>query len=95
MAVISLACSLFLLCTYLIGWKSHVIQQYWAIGLTVSISLATIAFMIPLSVLPDLCYDSITPNNLHTDVACALSGAMLELGAMGVMVWSKSETLLC
>ena len=93
MAVPSLASSLFLLCTYVVGWKRNGTQSYWTIGLTASLSLVTISFVIPVSSLPDLCYDSITPNNLHTDVACAFTGATLLLGAMGAVVWSKCAIL--
>ena len=95
MAVFSLTCSLFLLCTLLIGWKNNGVQSYWTVGLTASLSLITFAFTIPLSSPTDQCYDSITPNDLHSDTACAISGSMLELGAMGAVVWSKCAFLIC
>lgn len=92
-AVFSLLCTLFVLCTLLVGWKKNGIQAYWTIGLAASLSLLTTAFTIPLGHSPEPCYDSITPNDLHTNGACALSGAMLELGAMGTVVWSMCAIL--
>lgn len=72
--------------------KSH--RHYLSMGLTLSLLLLSIAFIIPLSTKPDLCYDDITPNNMHSDLSCAWSGALLLAGGMGVAVWSKLSFLL-
>lgn len=66
--------------------KSH--RHYMSIGLTVSLILMNIAFVIPLGTKPDYCYNDITPNDLHTDLSCGFTGALVEAGAMGVVVWS-------
>ncbi|KAK4556507.1 hypothetical protein LTR86_006651 [Recurvomyces mirabilis] len=65
--------------------KSH--RHYLSIGLTISLMLLSIAFIIPLSKEPEFCYDAITPNNMHSDLSCAWSGALLLAGAMGTAVW--------
>ena len=54
--------------------------------LTGSIQLA---FIIPLGTKPNQCHDAVTPNDLHSDAACAVSGVLLEAGAMAGTVWSK------
>ena len=54
--------------------------------------LIAIAFVIPLGTSPDFCYNDITPNDLHTDLSCGFTGAFVEAGAMGVVVWSKDSS---
>ncbi|EMC99624.1 hypothetical protein BAUCODRAFT_52233, partial [Baudoinia panamericana UAMH 10762] len=65
--------------------KSH--RHYLSIGLTVSLLLMSLAFIVPLSTRPHQCRDAITPNNMYTDMSCAWSGALLQAGAMGTAVW--------
>lgn len=93
-SIISLVLNTFLLVTFIAipGEKSH--RHYLSIGLTVSLILIAIAFVIPLGTKPDFCHNAITPNNLHTDASCGTTGAFLELGAMGAVVWSKIYVLL-
>lgn len=69
--------------------KSH--RHYMSVGLTVSLIMIAMAFVIPLGTQPDFCYNDITPNNLHTDLSCGFTGALVEAGAMGVVVWSRSS----
>lgn len=47
----------------------------------------------PLGVKPNQCYDEITPNNMHTSLTCAFSGAFIVGGALVVTVWSKQHSL--
>ncbi|KAA8646969.1 hypothetical protein EYZ11_000127 [Aspergillus tanneri] len=53
------------------------------VGLTLQI-----AFVIPLGVKPDQCYNQITPKGMHDDVSCAFTGALLLCGGWIVVVWS-------
>lgn len=89
-SIFSLVCNAFLLLTFIVlpQEKSH--RHYLSIGLTSSFILIAIAFIIPLGTQPDLCYNAITPNNEKTQASCAGTGVLLELGAMGAVVWSKS-----
>lgn len=86
--IASLVCNVLLLLTYLVlpEEKSH--RHYLSIGLTVSLILLSIAFVIPLGTKPDMCFDTLTPDNMYTDTGCAWTGALLLAGAMGAIVWS-------
>lgn len=86
--IASLVCNVLLLLTYLVlpEEKSH--RHYLSIGLTVSLILLSIAFVIPLGTQPDMCFDTLTPDNMYTDTGCAWTGALLLAGAMGAIVWS-------
>ena len=92
-SVISLILNTFLLVTFIIipREKSH--RHYLSIGLTASLMLIAIAFIIPLGTKPEFCHDAITPNNLNTDASCGTTGVLLELGAMGAVVWSMLNTI--
>jgi hypothetical protein len=43
----------------------------------------------PLGVKPEQCHDEITPNDMHTNLTCAFSGAFIVCGGLVVTVWSK------
>jgi hypothetical protein len=92
-SIISLVLNTFLLVTFIVipREKSH--RHYLSIGLTASLILIAIAFAIPLGTKPDFCHNAITPNNLKTDASCGATGVFLELGAMGAVVWSKSNII--
>lgn len=44
-------------------------------------------FIVPLAAKPDQCHDSITPNDMYSDLACAFSGACLLTGGFAAIVW--------
>lgn len=48
-----------------------------------------LSFIVPLAAKPNMCYDAITPNDLHSDLTCGWSGSLLEAGAMAGVIWSK------
>lgn len=54
-----------------------------------SANCSQLAFVIPLGVKPNQCFDEITPNNMHTSLTCAFSGAFIVGGALTVTVWSR------
>ena len=66
--------------------KSH--RHYLSIGLTVSLMVLSVAFIIPLGTKPDQCFDEITPDNMRSDMSCAWTGALFAVGFMGAVVWS-------
>ena len=88
-AIVSLICTTLLLLTFAVlpEEKSH--RHYLSVGVTVSLLLLSLAFIIPLGTKPDYCYNDITFDDMHTDVGCAWTGALLLAGAMGTVVWSK------
>lgn len=47
-----------------------------------------IAFIIPLGVKPEQCYNHITPNDMHTDLSCAWTGALLLFGGWVCVTFS-------
>ncbi|KAH9825852.1 7 transmembrane receptor (Secretin family) [Teratosphaeria destructans] len=76
-----------LLLTFIILPEDKAHRHYLSIGLTVSLLMLSLAFVIPLSTDPHMCYNEITPDNQDTDTGCAWTGALLLAGAMGVCVW--------
>ncbi|KAK0250064.1 hypothetical protein B0A54_01812 [Friedmanniomyces endolithicus] len=85
--ILTLILNSILLLTYVVlpEEKSH--RHYLSIGLTLSLILLSIAFIIPLGTKPDECFNEITPDNMHTDMSCAWTGALFSLGFMGAVVW--------
>ncbi|EON67806.1 hypothetical protein W97_07061 [Coniosporium apollinis CBS 100218] len=52
----------------------------------------SISFIIPLGTDPDLCYDQVTPHDMYSDMSCAWTGALLQVGGMGAVVWVLLRT---
>lgn len=52
-----------------------------------------IAFIIPLGTKPDQCYNEITPNDMHSSLSCAFTGALLLFGGWVVVVFSFIRTV--
>lgn len=50
-------------------------------------SLIQLGFVIPLAAQPEQCYNTITPNNMHTSPVCGASGAFLILGGWAGVMW--------
>lgn len=92
-SIVSLIFNIFLLLTFIVLPRDKSHRHYLSIGLTASLILIAIAFVIPLGTKPDFCHNDITPNNMRTDASCAATGVFLELGAMGAVVWSMSHCL--
>jgi len=88
-SIAAFVCNVLLLLTFAVvpEEKSH--RHYLSVSMTVSLLLLALAFIIPLGTKPDLCYNDITPHNMHSDMSCAWTGALFLAGAMGVIVWSE------
>ena len=65
--------------------KSH--RHYLSTALCVSLVLLELCFIIPLGTRPSLCYDAVTPADMHSSLSCAWTGALMEFGAMAACVW--------
>lgn len=88
-SVVSFICALWLLLTFAVLQKHQTHRSYLSVGLVISMIMLALAFIIPLGVAPEKCFDGVTPNNMQTDATCAWTGALLEAGAMGIVVWSE------
>ncbi|EME41866.1 hypothetical protein DOTSEDRAFT_177259 [Dothistroma septosporum NZE10] len=83
----ALIVQVFLLLTFLVLPEDLSHRHYLSIGLCLSFILAEVAFIIPLGTKPDQCYNAITPDDMHSSMSCAWSGALVIAGAMGAAVW--------
>jgi len=92
-AVVATACCL-LLC---LSWAFLPVQQtgrhYLSVCLTASAILLNLGFIIPLAAQPDKCYDTITPNDMHTSPVCAISGACVHFGGWAGVMWLFMRSL--
>ncbi|KAK4542422.1 hypothetical protein LTR36_006879 [Oleoguttula mirabilis] len=86
-SIVSFVCNILLLLTFLVLAEEQSHRHYLSVGVTVSLLMLSLAFIIPLGTKPELCHNDITPNNMYTDVGCAWTGALLLAGAMGAVVW--------
>ncbi|KAK1071512.1 hypothetical protein LTR33_010442 [Friedmanniomyces endolithicus] len=89
----ALLCQVFLLASFAVLKEKHSHAHYLSVGLCISLALLELSFIIPLGVEPDVCHDAITPNDIHSDMTCAWSGALLEAGAMAGAVWILLRSL--
>ncbi|KAK5126446.1 hypothetical protein LTR85_010682 [Meristemomyces frigidus] len=87
LSVASFVCNILLLLTFIVLPEEQSHKHYLSVGVTVSLLMLSLAFIIPLGTKPELCHNEITPNNMYTDVGCAWTGALLLAGAMGAVVW--------
>lgn len=46
------------------------------------LSLPQLGFIIPLAAKPDQCYNTITPNDMHSSKVCGVSGAFLLMDGL-------------
>jgi hypothetical protein len=74
----------FLLLSFLVLPTAQSHRHYLSIGLLLLISLS---FAIPVSTKPDLCYDAITPRDMHSSMSCAWTGSLVTLGGLGCVIW--------
>ncbi|GFF23344.1 frizzled and smoothened-like protein P [Aspergillus udagawae] len=84
---------IFLLVSYAVLPVKFTHRHYLSICFTLGICFMEIAFIIPLGVKPDQCHNQITPNDMHSSVSCAFTGALLLFGGWMVVVWSFLRTV--
>lgn len=63
-------------------------RNFLSVSLSLAILCMQIAFIIPLGAEPEQCYNGITPNDMHSDLTCAFTGAFILFGGWGVIIWS-------
>ncbi|RDL34501.1 Uncharacterized protein BP5553_07629 [Venustampulla echinocandica] len=65
--------------------KTH--RHYLSICLVLAVVLMELGFIIPLGARPEQCFNAITPNDMTTNVPCALSGALVIAGGWAGLMW--------
>lgn len=91
--VAGLACCLSLLISYFVLPVEKTSRHYLTVGFVVAVCILQLGFIIPLGARPDQCHDSITPNNMYSDLSCALSGAFLLAGGFAAIMWGFLRSL--
>lgn len=86
-----------MLCTFLLlsfavlpPERTH--RHYLSVGL-VLVLLISLSFVIPVAVDPPMCYDQITPNDMHSNTTCAITGSFVVLDGLGCAVWVLLRSL--
>lgn len=62
-------------------------RHYLSVGLLFPVLFISFAFAIPVTSNPDMCYDAITPNDMHSSLSCAWTGSLVTIGGIGSVVW--------
>ncbi|KAF2789922.1 hypothetical protein K505DRAFT_312353, partial [Melanomma pulvis-pyrius CBS 109.77] len=87
LSVLSVILCSFLLLSFAVLPAAQTHQHYLSVGLLFSVLFISLSFVIPVGVDPPLCYDAITPNDMHSNMSCAWTGSLVTLGALGCVVW--------
>ncbi|KAG9245704.1 G protein-like protein-coupled receptor : GPCR, secretin-like protein [Calycina marina] len=85
--VAGLAACVFLLVSYAALPVNKTHRHYLSICLVIGIALMQIAFIIPLGAKPNQCYNAITPNDMRSNIPCALSGVFIVAGGWCGVMW--------
>ncbi|OJI81811.1 hypothetical protein ASPTUDRAFT_45124 [Aspergillus tubingensis CBS 134.48] len=93
LGVATLPLCIFLLVSFAVLPPKWTHRHYLSICFTLGICCMEIAFIIPLGVKPEQCYNQITPNDMHTDLSCAFTGSLLLFGGWVCVVFSFIRTL--
>ncbi|PLB46027.1 hypothetical protein P170DRAFT_364181 [Aspergillus steynii IBT 23096] len=93
LSVAVLPLCIFLLVSYAVLPVKWTHRHYLSICFTLGICFMEIPFIIPLGTNPEQCYNQITPKDMHDDLSCAFTGAMLLFGGWVVVVWSFIRTV--
>ncbi|KAK3328846.1 hypothetical protein B0H66DRAFT_467609 [Apodospora peruviana] len=86
-AVVSTICCVFLLLSWAVLPVDKTYRHYLSICLTTAVLFMNLGFVIPLAAQPEMCYDAITPNSMHTSSTCAASGVFLIVGGWAGVLW--------
>ncbi|PLN79314.1 hypothetical protein BDW42DRAFT_173149 [Aspergillus taichungensis] len=93
LAVATLPLCLSILISYAVLPVKTTHRHYLSICITLGIAFMEIAFIIPLGIKPNQCYNQITPNDMYSDISCAFTGAFLLFGGWMVIIWSFIRTV--
>ncbi|KAH8602875.1 hypothetical protein B0O99DRAFT_604560 [Bisporella sp. PMI_857] len=85
--VIGLTCCVFLILSYAALPVSKTHRHYLSICLVLSVMVMQLAFVVPLGAKPNQCYNDITPNDMKTSGACAVSGSFILAGGWCGVMW--------
>ncbi|KAF2500413.1 hypothetical protein BU16DRAFT_556883 [Lophium mytilinum] len=87
LSILSLLLCLFLLLSFALLPPEKTQRHYLSVGLLFPVLFISLSFVIPAGHDPPLCYDDITPNDMHSSLSCAWTGAFVAIGGLGSVVW--------
>ncbi|CAD6564432.1 MAG: hypothetical protein ASARMPREDX12_002659 [Alectoria sarmentosa] len=91
--VAGIVCSMSLLLSFIVLPVQKTNRHYLTIGLVVAICFLQLGFIVPLAAKPEQCHDTITPNDMYSDMTCAFSGAFLLFGGFAAILWGFLRSL--
>lgn len=62
-------------------------RHYLTICLVLGVGLMSARSIVSLAARPQLCHDAITPNDMHSNVPCAISGTLVCFGGFAAIMW--------
>ncbi|KAK2749253.1 hypothetical protein FQN57_006869 [Myotisia sp. PD_48] len=68
-------------------------RHYLNVCLIMGIMFMDLAFIVPLGVQPNRCFNEITPHDMRSELTCAFSSSLILFGGWAVIVWSFCRTL--
>ncbi|KAL1303655.1 hypothetical protein AAFC00_007011 [Neodothiora populina] len=77
----------FLLTSYFFLPVQQTRRHYLSVCLIVGVLILNLGFIVPLGAQPDQCYNAITPNDMHSSMTCAWSGAFIVAGGLSGAIW--------
>jgi hypothetical protein len=87
LSVLSVILCSFLLLSFAVLPPSETHCHYLSIGLLFPVLFISLSFVIPVGIDPPTCYNTITPNDMHSSLSCAWTGSLITLGGLGCVVW--------
>ncbi|KAL5379641.1 hypothetical protein DPSP01_008339 [Paraphaeosphaeria sporulosa] len=87
LSVLSVTLCLFLMLSFAVLPPEATHRHYLSIGLLFSVVFISLSFAIPVTIDPNVCFDIITPHDMHTSQSCAWTGSFMVLGGVGSVVW--------
>ncbi|KAI5250768.1 hypothetical protein E4T42_04778 [Aureobasidium subglaciale] len=77
----------FLLLSYAVLPAVATRRSFLNIALLVGIMIMELGFVVPLARRPEQCFDPVTPNDMNSSNACAVSGGLVVFGGMFTVCW--------
>ncbi|KAL5441043.1 hypothetical protein PMIN06_009485 [Paraphaeosphaeria minitans] len=87
LSVLSVTLCLFLMLSFAVLPPEATYRHYLSVGLLFPVLFISLSFAIPVTTDPDMCFDAITPHNMHSSQSCAWTGSLVILGGVGSVVW--------
>ncbi|KAL1383599.1 hypothetical protein HDK64DRAFT_37633 [Phyllosticta capitalensis] len=85
--LVGLIACMFLLVSWIFLPVAKTRRHYLSVCLVLGCVALALGFAIPLGSQPEQCFDEITPNDMHSSVSCAFSGALIVAGGLSAAMW--------